>query len=63
MQEISSQAGFSVVTYGDVRGNVNAKLDKMPLDEALNLVFQGTNYTYKKIGDPSSTKPIFLIGR
>jgi type IV pilus assembly protein PilQ len=62
MQEISSQAGFSVVTYGDIRGNVNAKLDKMPLDEAMNLVFQGTNYTYKKIGDPSSPKPIFLIG-
>lgn len=62
MQEISSQAGFSVVTYGDVRGNVNAKLEKMPLNEALNLMFQGTNYTYKQISDRSDTKPIYLIG-
>jgi len=62
MQEISAQAGFSIVTYGDIRGNVNAKLEKMPLNDALNLMFQGTNYTYKRIGGQTEAKPIYLIG-
>lgn len=64
MQEISSQTGFNMVTYGDIRGSVNAKFDKIPLEEALKLVFQGTNYTYKKLDDQavSGSKPIFMVG-
>jgi type IV pilus assembly protein PilQ len=63
MQEISAQAGFNIVTYGDIRGSVNAKIEKMPLEDALKLVFQGTNYTYKRV-EPIhvSGKPIFLVG-
>ncbi|MDI6739897.1 MAG: hypothetical protein QME74_05990, partial [Candidatus Edwardsbacteria bacterium] len=62
MQEISSQTGFNMVTYGDIRGNVNARIEKMPLEQALNLIFQGTNFTYKKIPGPDQEKPIFLLG-
>jgi type IV pilus assembly protein PilQ len=64
MQEISTQTGFNMVTYGDIRGNVNAKFDKMPLEDALKLVFQGTNYTYKKMDNPAvaGSKPIFMVG-
>lgn len=63
MQEISAQAGFNIVTYGDIRGSVNAKIEKMPLEDALKLVFQGTNYTYKRV-EPiyGLGKPIFLVG-
>lgn len=63
MQEVATQTGMNIVTYGEVKGLVNAKLDKMPLDDALSLIFQGTNYTYKKVdnvylvGDKSLTSP------
>jgi type IV pilus assembly protein PilQ len=63
MQEIATQTGMNIVTYGDVKGLVNARLDKMLLDDALSLIFQGTNYTYRKddnvylVGDKSLTSP------
>ncbi|MRR09358.1 hypothetical protein EG831_04620 [bacterium] len=64
MQEISGQAGFNIVTYGDIKGSVNARIDKMPMEDALKLVFQGTNYTYKRIEAQAQAgaKPIFLVG-
>lgn len=63
LDEIAGQAGLNIVRYGDVRGVVNAKLDRVQLDEALGLIFQGTNYIYRKtdgiylIGDKSLTSP------
>jgi type II secretory pathway component HofQ len=56
LDEISAQAGLSVVRYGEVRGTVNAKMDKVPLEKALSLLFQGTNFTYRKVDD------IYLVG-
>lgn len=63
LDEISVQAELSVVRYGDVRGAVNAKLENVPLDEVFSLLFQGTNFTFRKVdgiylvGDKSLTSP------
>ena len=56
LDEISHQANLSVVRYGDVRGAINAKMDNVPLEEALSLLFQGTNFTFRKQDD------IYLVG-
>jgi type IV pilus assembly protein PilQ len=56
LDEISVQAELSVVRYGDVRGAVNAKLENIPLDEVFSLLFQGTNFTFRKVDD------IYLVG-
>lgn len=56
LDEVSSQANLNVVRYGEVRGAVNAKMDKVPLEKAFSLLFQGTNFTYRKVDD------IYLIG-
>ena len=56
LDEISAQADLSVVQYGQVQGPVNTRMNKVPLDAALALLFQGTNFTYRKVGD------IYLVG-
>jgi type IV pilus assembly protein PilQ len=56
LDEISNQADLNVVSYGEVRGSVNAKMDNVPLENALSLLFQGTNYTFRKDND------IYLVG-
>jgi type IV pilus assembly protein PilQ len=56
LDEISNQADLNVVSYGEVRGPVNAKMDDVPLEDALSLLFQGTNYTFRKDND------IYLVG-
>ncbi len=56
LDEISHQANLSIVRYGDVRGAINAKMDKVPLEHALSLLFQGTNFTFRKVDD------IYLVG-
>lgn len=63
LDEISYQADLSVIRYGDVRGAINAKIDKIPLENALSLLFQGTNFTFRKVdgiylvGEKSLTSP------
>lgn len=56
LQELTAQSGINIVTYGEIRGLVNAKLERKPLDEVLSLILQGTNYTYRK------TDSVYLIG-
>lgn len=63
LDDISAQADLNVVRYGDIRGAVNAKIDKVPLENAFSLLFQGTNFTYRQldgiylIGDKSVSSP------
>jgi type IV pilus assembly protein PilQ len=56
LDEISYQSGISIVQYGTIRGTVNARLERVTLDEAFSLLLQGTQYTYRKSND------IYLIG-
>jgi type IV pilus assembly protein PilQ len=63
LQEITSQTGINIVTYGEIRGLVNAKLERKPLDDVLSLILQGTTYTFRRadsvylIGDKSLGSP------
>ena len=56
LDEISHQANLSIIRYGDVRGAINAKMANVPLEDALSLLFQGTNFTFRKQDD------IYLVG-
>ncbi len=56
LDEISNQAGLNIVRYGEVRGSINAKFERIPLEDALALLFQGTNFTYRRIDG------IYLVG-
>jgi len=56
LDEISNQAGLNIVRYGEVRGSINARFERVPLENALALLFQGTNFTYRRIDG------IYLVG-
>lgn len=63
LREIAEQSGYNYVTYGDIRGEVNAKLEKVPLEKAVNLLIGGTNYAFSLrdsillVGDRNSATP------
>jgi len=46
VKAIAEQSGIQIVTYGSIRAEINAKLDNIPLTEALALLLGGTNYTF-----------------
>jgi type IV pilus assembly protein PilQ len=56
LDEISNQAGLNIVRYGEVRGSINAKFERVALEDALALLFQGSNFTYRRING------IYLVG-
>ncbi|KPK67884.1 hypothetical protein AMJ71_07850 [candidate division TA06 bacterium SM1_40] len=56
LDEIALQTDIDIVRYGDVRGLVNAKLTRVPLEQVFSLLFQGTNLTYRKVDK------IYLVG-
>jgi type IV pilus assembly protein PilQ len=56
LDEIALQTDIDIIRYGDVRGLVNAKLTRVPLEQVFRLLFQGTNLTYRKVDS------IYLIG-
>ena len=63
INEIAVQSDIEIVTYGTVRGEVNAKLNAMPLTEALALLLGGTKFTFIErenvilIGDRNTATP------
>lgn len=56
LDELINQADINLVRYGEVRGPVNAKMSNVTLENTLSLIFQGTNFTYRKVDD------IYLVG-
>ncbi|MBD3321671.1 MAG: hypothetical protein GF350_11305 [Chitinivibrionales bacterium] len=46
VKAISEQSEVEIITYGNLKADVNAKLEKMPLNEALALLLGGTKYTF-----------------
>ena len=48
LREIALQTGMDLFTYGRIQGAVTARLTGIPLDRALNYLFRGTDYTYRK---------------
>lgn len=56
IHEIANVSELEIVVYGKLSGQVNARLNKIPLDEGLALILGGTKYTFVNRGD------IILIG-
>ncbi len=60
---ISEQCEFEIVIYGNLSGEVNAKLNDIPLTEALALLLGGTKFTFVErdnvilIGDRNTATP------
>lgn len=51
VSELISQSGASSMIYGKIEGSVTAKLDRIPLQDALRHLFRGTAYScWKKDG-------------
>lgn len=61
--EIADESQMQVVVYGKLSGQVNAKLNAIPLDEGLALILGGTKYTFVErdsiilIGDRNGATP------
>lgn len=56
IHEIAAQAEIAIVTYGEIKGTVNAMFEQVTLDETLALILGGTPYTFARQGD------IILVG-
>jgi type IV pilus assembly protein PilQ len=50
IHEVTPQLGKNYVLFSEVSGNITAKVKSINYDELLSLLFQGTNFTYKKNG-------------
>jgi type IV pilus assembly protein PilQ len=63
LEQIADQSRLNYITYGDVRGEINAKLDNVQLEKAISLIIAGTNYAFSirdsilLIGDRNSATP------
>jgi type IV pilus assembly protein PilQ len=63
LKQIAEQSKLNFITYGDVRGSINAKLDNVPIERAISLIIAGTNYAFSirdsilLIGDRNSATP------
>ncbi|MCU0608687.1 MAG: hypothetical protein MUF22_02835 [Chitinispirillaceae bacterium] len=63
LRQIAEQSRLNFITYGDVRGEINARLDKVPLEKAISLLIAGTNYAFSirdsilLVGDRNSATP------
>ncbi len=56
IQQIAQESELEIVIYGQLTGQVNARLNRIPLDEGLALILGGTKYTFVNRGN------IILIG-
>jgi type IV pilus assembly protein PilQ len=63
LKQISDQSQLNFITYGDIRGQVNAKLENVPMEKAIGLLMAGTNYSFAikdsilLVGDRNSATP------
>ncbi|MFW5775208.1 MAG: secretin N-terminal domain-containing protein [Chitinivibrionales bacterium] len=63
LKAIAEQSEIEIVTYGHITGEVNAKLNDMPLGEALAFLLGGTKFTFVQkdqvilIGDRNTATP------
>lgn len=63
MQTLIDQADLNMISYGKLDGLVDAEIKDMPLEKALNLLLQGTRFTYVMrdgmimVGDKNPNSP------
>lgn len=46
VQQLSDQGGYNTITWGQLGGTVDANLKDVPLQQALELILQGTPFTF-----------------
>ncbi|WP_421774262.1 hypothetical protein [Gracilimonas sp.] len=56
IREIGYQSEASMITYGLPSNTITAKINNLSIDEALNYIFRGTSFTYRKEDE------IYIIG-
>jgi type IV pilus assembly protein PilQ len=56
VRAISEQGDVEIITYGSVKSEVNARINRAPITEALALLLGGTRYTFVQRGN------VILIG-
>jgi len=63
VRALGKEAHVQVVTYGDVSGKINAQIEDVTYDEAMDVLLGGTHYTYIRrgkmilIGDRNASVP------
>jgi type II secretory pathway component GspD/PulD (secretin) len=43
---ISAQSGISTVVYGDLKGSVTMRISDIPIEQAFQILFRGTEFTF-----------------
>lgn len=56
IRTISRLSGVNMVMFGGVRAVLDLKLDQIPLDEAIEIMLSGTQFTYRKLDE------VYMIG-
>jgi type II secretory pathway component GspD/PulD (secretin) len=56
VNQIASQCQLDIFLYGSVEGQVSAKCNGLSVDDALNYIFKGTDYTFRK------EKNVYFVG-
>ena len=46
ISSISAQSGISTVVYGDLKGTVTMRVNDVPIEQALQILFRGTDFTF-----------------
>ncbi len=46
ISSISGQTGISTVVYGDLKGTVTMRVTDLPIEEAFQILFRGTDFTF-----------------
>lgn len=56
VRELAIQTGVDIFIYGALEGKINAQCSNIPFARALEYLFKGTNYTYRREGS------VYFIG-
>lgn len=56
LREMATQLEVNLVTYAVPEGSITARVAGLPLDDCLELLFKGTNITYRRSGN------VYVIG-
>ncbi len=63
LKEIADQTNMNIITYGQIKGSVDANLKDIPINEVIERILAGTAYTYTiengilLVGERNATTP------
>ena len=46
ISSISAQSGISTVVYGELKGSVSMRVNDLPIEQAFQILFRGTDFTF-----------------